>query len=148
VAGPAPLDEWTLELPASTFAQVDGPRLLPGPVVEVTGRDFDFRAGRRLGAIEIDHAFGGVEWRTGPDGQPRATARVNDPSGSGVAISWDSACPWVQVHTADRPLPAENRLGLAVEPMTCPPDAFNSAEDLVVLEPGQTHRAQWTVSAW
>ncbi|KWX09966.1 galactose mutarotase, partial [Carbonactinospora thermoautotrophica] len=55
--------------------------------------------------------------------------------------------PWVQVHTADRPEPRFDRAGLAVEPMTCPPDAFNSGTDLVVLEPGAAHAASWTIGA-
>jgi len=31
--------------------------------------------------------------------------------------------------------------------MTCPPDAFNSGTDLIVLEPGASHTASWTISA-
>jgi aldose 1-epimerase len=61
-------------------------------------------------------------------------------------MRWDEAWPWVQVHTADRPEPGLNRSGLAVEPMTCPPDAFNSGVDLVRLQPGAEHRARW--HAW
>jgi len=36
--------------------------------------------------------------------------------------------------------------GLAVEPMTCPPDAFNSGTDVVVLQPGEKHEASWTIA--
>jgi aldose 1-epimerase len=53
----------------------------------------------------------------------------------------------VQVHTADRPEPEHDRVGLAVEPMTCPPDAFRSGTDLVVLEPGASHEASWRIEA-
>ena len=38
-------------------------------------------------------------------------------------------------------------LGLAVEPMTCPPDAFTSSVDLVRLAPGESHTASWTIAA-
>ena len=62
-------------------------------------------------------------------------------------MSWDSSCPWVQVHTADQPIAANSRRGLAVEPMTCPPDAFNSHDDLVVLQPGEVTFAEWTIAA-
>jgi aldose 1-epimerase len=31
--------------------------------------------------------------------------------------------------------------------MTCPPDAFNSGTDLIVLGPGESHTAGWTISA-
>jgi hypothetical protein len=30
-------------------------------------------------------------------------------------------------------------VGVAVEPMSCPPNAFNSGTDVVALVPGQTH---------
>ena len=62
-------------------------------------------------------------------------------------MSWGAACTWVQIHTADRPGNPGNRIGLAVEPMTCPPDAFNSGTDLIVLEPGVSHAASWTIAA-
>ena len=64
-----------------------------------------------------------------------------------VTMRWDAACPWVQVHTADQPDPQRSRLGLAVEPMTCPPDAFNSGTDLIVLQPGESTTAGWTIAA-
>jgi len=68
--------------------------------------------------------------------------------GTGVALIWDpQVLPWVQVHTADRPEPALNRSGIAVEPMTCPPDAFNSGDDLVILDPGARHEASWVIRA-
>jgi aldose 1-epimerase len=53
----------------------------------------------------------------------------------------------VQVHTGDRPEPENDRVGLAVEPMTCPPDAFNSGTDLVVLDQGASHTLVWTIAA-
>jgi aldose 1-epimerase len=143
VAGPSPLDEWELTLPAGGFMAVEGDRLLPAGQYEVAGGDFDFRAGRRLGPVRIDHAFTDVAW----DGAGRATACLKDPAGGGVAITWDQASPWVQVHTADRPEPEFNRAGLAIEPMTCPPDAFNSGRDLIWLRPGQLHEVSWQIEA-
>ncbi|MDR2378116.1 MAG: aldose 1-epimerase family protein [Bifidobacteriaceae bacterium] len=144
VAGPAPLDQWRLTLPAGGFIATEGARLAPAGRRDVDGGDFDFRAGRVLGGVQIDHAFCDVAW----DADGFAEAVLEDPSGSGAAIAWDQACPWVQVHTADLPKPAPNRLGLAVEPMTCPPDAFNSRQDLIWLAPGQSHQAVWRLKGW
>jgi len=44
-----------------------------------------------------------------------------------------------------RGLPEEQRRrrGLGIEPMTAAPDAFNSGDGLLVLEPRQTHTATW-----
>lgn len=142
VAGPSPLDEWTLELPAEEFMAVSADRLLPQGMRRVDGHEFDFRAARPLGAVRIDHAFTGII----RDQDGLAAVRVLDPAGAGVELEWDGSWPWVQVHTADKPM-GKDRLGLAVEPMTCPPDAFNSGTDLVHLHPGESHRAGWTIRA-
>jgi aldose 1-epimerase len=142
VAGPSRLDEWTLELPAAEFLEVTPDRLLPVGLRSVDQHEFDFRSARRLGPVKIDHAFTGIA--RGADG--RASVRVQDPAGTGVELEWGTEWPWVQIHTADKPV-GPDRLGLAVEPMTCPPDAFNSGTDVVHLHPGQTHTAGWTIRA-
>ena len=111
-----------------------------------------FGGPRVLGAVEIDHAYTALE-RT-PDGF--ATVRLSDPSGTGVEMTWDAACPWVQVHTADLPGGAAqpfHRAGLAVEPMTCAPDAFNADRydfdaGLIVLAPGAETTASWRITAF
>ncbi|WP_198009110.1 aldose 1-epimerase family protein [Saccharomonospora saliphila] len=143
VGGAGRVDDWSLELPAQSYLEVDPDRLLPVADRTVHGSAFDFRGGRRIGDTEIDHAFGTVT--AGRDG--RAEAVVRDADGTGVHLTWDSACPWVQVHTADRPEAALHRSGLAVEPMTCPPDAFRTGRDLVWLAPGQAHEVSWRLSA-
>jgi aldose 1-epimerase len=143
VAGPAPLDEWTLQIPADSFLEVTPDRLLPVATRTVAGHEFDFRAPRRIGAAEIDHAFTGIAF----DGRRPARLIAKDPGGTGVGMEWDRRCPWLQIHTADKQPPAPNRLGLAVEPMTCPPDAFNTGYNLIRLEPGGAHEVSWRIFA-
>ncbi len=143
VAGPSSLDQWTLEIPAGAFLEVTPDRLLPTETRSVEGHAFDFRSPRAIGATAIDHAFTQIAFDDG--GQ--ASVLVRDPGGTGVGMSWDRSCPWLQIHTADKEPPAANRLGLAVEPMSCPPDAFNSGTNLVRLEPGAMHSAAWTIFA-
>lgn len=153
VAGGETLDEWTLELSADTVLEVTPDRLSPVDVASVrTDADrFDFREPRVLGAVEIDHAF--TDLRRGDDGRARVV--VTSPSGTGVQMTWDGECPWVQIHTADLPAgpgTPGHRAGLAVEPMTCAPDAFNADKyafdaGLIVLAPGASHEAGWTISA-
>ncbi|GAA2756052.1 aldose 1-epimerase family protein [Actinopolymorpha rutila] len=143
VAGPGRVDDWTLELPAGRYLQVSEDRLVPQGLAEVAGTDYDFRTPKAIGTTFLDHAYTGLA--ADADGVVRA--RVRTAEGSGVELAWDAGCPWVQVHTADRPEPELDRSGLAVEPMTCPPDAFNSGTDLVVLAPGQRHEVGWTIAA-
>jgi aldose 1-epimerase len=51
----------------------------------------------------------------------------------------------VQVYTSVREDPAQTRRAVAVEPMSCPPDSFNSGDGLVVLSPGERHVAWWRI---
>ncbi|MEV4668731.1 aldose 1-epimerase family protein [Microbacterium sp. LWO12-1.2] len=144
VAGPGRVDDWTLTLPASEVLTVTPDRLSPVAVEPVTEHpEWDFRDARPIGDVFIDHAFAELARTDGI-----AEVRLVTAAGTGVGLAWDEGCPWVQVHTADTPaVPTTHRIGLAVEPMTCPPDAFNSGVDLVTLAPGATHAASWRIFA-
>lgn len=145
VAGPEPLDEWSLRMEAGTVLTVTEDRLLPtGTAPVAPGDAFDFRSPAVIGELFIDHAFTDL----GRDAQGRATITVTAPGGTGVELTAGEELPWLQVHTGDRPEPENHRLGLAVEPMTCPPDAFRSGTDLVRLAPGAEHAASWTLRGW
>jgi aldose 1-epimerase len=154
IAGPAPLDEWTLALPAASVLEVTPDRLSPVALHPVETHEpgrFDRRAPRPLGDVQIDHAFTDLT----SDAAGRAHLTVTDPSGVGVEVEWGAECGWVQLYTGDKPEgPAnpEHRRGLAVEPMTSAPDAFNADRypfdtGLVVLEPGVAFAASWRIGA-
>ncbi|MFB7249925.1 aldose 1-epimerase family protein [Microbacterium sp. NPDC056234] len=143
VAGSGRVDDWALSLPASEVLTVTPDRLSPVAVEPITAHpEWDFRSAHAIGDVFIDHAFTSLSYAEGV-----TEVRVTVADGTGVAMRWDERCPWVQVHTADTGIEATHRIGLAVEPMTCPPDAFNSGVDLVVLEPGASHAASWRIAA-
>ncbi len=130
-----PIDGCELLLPAATRCATDG-RGLPGTAVPVDGTGFDFRTSRPIGPTQFDHPFGDLGYDEG-----RAVAVLRDPGSGRTASIWvEPAYRWLQVFSGDD-LPDLARQALAVEPMTCPPNAFNSLLDLVVLEPAATHRA-------
>lgn len=142
IADPAvKIDECTLTMPAGRFMEVDPVRLLPIGVHSVEEGNFDFRKSAMIGDRFIDHAFLVDEGLS----QPRIELR--GPSGLGVWMDSDSKAKWIQIHTADRERVAESRICLVVEPMTCPPNAFNSGMDLVYLEPGVSHCMTWRIGA-
>jgi aldose 1-epimerase len=149
VAGPGRVDDWTVEVPAGRVLEVDGERLLPAdpPVTRpVADAGLDLRGPAPLAGLSLDHAFTGLAADGPAAGEVAVRVRAGD--GGGVEIAWDArVLPWVQVHTGDRPEPELDRAGLAVEPMTCPPDAFTSGTDLVTLAPGDEHTASWVIRA-
>jgi aldose 1-epimerase len=55
----------------------------------------------------------------------------------------DSAFGYLQVFSGDTLAPERRRQGLAVEPMTCPPNAFATGADVVRLEPDRQHTSVW-----
>jgi aldose 1-epimerase len=133
------VDDMVLRLPARTRLLVDG-RLLPIGAAKVTGSDFDFTAGRRIGPAMLDTAFGDVD--RDDDGLCTATLSAGAKS---VSIWADAAFGWWQVYTGDALTGERHRRSVAIEPMTCPPDAFRSGRDVVVLEPGQTWSGAWGI---
>lgn len=146
--GSGPVDRWELRAPASRVLAVDPERLLPADpptTTPVAGGDLDFTSSRRIGTTTIDHAFTGLV--ADDDGLARVHL-VEPDSGAGARITWDPASlPWLQLHTADLAPPETSRAGLAAEPMTCPPDAYGSGVDLVVLGPGERHSVWWRIGA-
>ena len=45
------------------------------------------------------------------------------------------------------PLPDVNRRALAVEPMTCPPNAFRTGDSVIRLAPGESAAGVWGIAA-
>ncbi|RIK17912.1 MAG: aldose-1-epimerase [Acidobacteria bacterium] len=117
-----PVDGCALTVPSARVLLTDG-RSTPTRLVEVAG-DLDLRVPTVLGARSVDHAFTAL---------PRGgwTVELSDP-GSGRGVRMSSDAPWVQVYTGE----LLGRRGVAVEPMTCPPDAFNTDPEGVLLGPG------------
>jgi aldose 1-epimerase len=146
-AGSGVVDDWILSLPAASVLTVTPDRLIPldvHPVIDQADQ-FDFRRPRIIADTFLDHAF--TDLSAGSDGM--FTARLTDGAGAGVTMMWGEECRWVQVHTADRPDDEEvHRIGLAVEPMTCPPDAFNSGQDLMILPAGGSTVVQWHLAGF
>jgi aldose 1-epimerase len=135
------VDDCSLELPARTRILTDEERQLPTGREPVQASEFDFRASRRLGDICVDSAF--TDLVRDDDGQ--AVSRLSRPDGSCVELWVDEHHPFIEVFTAHTLAPSRRRRGLAVEPMTCAPNAFQSGDGLVRLDPGESLTTSWGV---
>jgi aldose 1-epimerase len=108
----------------------------------VRGTEHDFLQARPIGTTRLDHAFTDLE----RDADGIARVELRRPDGDlGLALWVDESYRWLMLFTGD-PLPDVDRRSLAVEPMTCPPNAFRSTEDLIVLEPGGSFVGAWGLS--
>lgn len=126
------LDGAMLTIPARSYLEVDE-RLIPtGRRLPVAGSQFDFRSARPLGSAVLDTCFCDL-----------AASRLTLDD---VELAWDSEFSFLQCFSGDSLPPTRRRRGLAVEPMTCAPDAFNSFDGLIRLGPGETWRSSCRIS--
>ena len=135
------VDTCTLELRGRTRIVTDSQRQLPTGLEPVEGTDYDFRATRQIAALEVDYAFTDLE----RDVDGLAWMRLGCPDGRTVELWADAAYPVMEVYTADTLAPERRRRGLGAEPMSAPPNALQTGEMVVRIEPGETHVARWGV---
>lgn len=133
------VNDFYLNFQSSEFLEVDDERLLPIEVRNVTVRGFDFNHSTKIGERFLDHAF------KIPTNLKSNRINITDENGVGTFMEFDNKARWIQIHTADRDGGPESRRCLAVEPMSCPPDAFNSGLDLIELDPGQSFSMSWLI---
>jgi aldose 1-epimerase len=132
------VDDLTLTIPAERYLAVDD-RLLPTELLSVAGTEFDWRAGRRIADASVDTAF--TDLTRDANGRWEVSVALADR----CTYLWgDAGTHWVQVFTGG----PYRDWSVAVEPMTCGPDAFNEGpthRDLIVLEPGATTSCSWGI---
>lgn len=128
----ADLSTARLTIPFRRELRVDAERLLPlslGPV----SAEHDFTLGRVVGDTTFDTAF------VDPVDVWEITVESR---GRRVTMWADDSLPWAQVFTPP------SRDALAIEPMTCGPDAFNlgpTHDSLRVLQPGEATHSMWGI---
>jgi aldose 1-epimerase len=131
------LDEVTVQLPAREVLDLDEVQIPVGSHT-VAKTPFDLRRGRRLRDLRLDHGFTDL---TTTDGRGHAEVRTRD---GGARLWFDDVYRYLQVFTKADVTPGQH--GVAVEPMSCAADAFNSGAGLVVLEPGAKWRGRWGIT--
>ncbi len=136
------VDSLTLQVPGRRYLESDE-RGIPIAAHEVTGTPLDYTAPRPIGSARLDHAF--AELERDDDGLTRV--RLASVDGARRATLWmDRAYRYVMVFTGDTLPEPRRRRGVAIEPMTCAPNALQSGEGLDRLGPGQSFRARWGIS--
>ncbi|MFI6586086.1 aldose 1-epimerase family protein [Embleya sp. NPDC050493] len=143
-AGTALVDQAVLTVPARTWLRTDE-RGLPVSTEPVTGTEYDLRTPQTIGVLRLDTPFTDLD----RDADGRATVRLAHPSGAfGTDVWLGEGADYVQVYTGDTLPPEQRRRAVAIEAMTCPPDALRSGAGLVTLGPGEQHTVRWGITPW
>ena len=132
----AVLADTTVELPATQRLILDDVQV-PVGLQAVEGTAHDLRKAKKLKGLRMDDGFTGLVVEHG-QGWAEVTSK-----GGGARIWFDETYRYLQVYTPDEL--TEGTPAVAIEPMTCAPDAFNSGDGLIVLEPGARWSGSWGI---
>jgi aldose 1-epimerase len=136
--GTPAVDSLMVRAPARAVLRSDG-RGLPLGEEPVEGSECDFRQRKALGGTKLDHTFTNLD----RDDDGFACVELIEPdSGAALTLWLDETYPYLQLFTGD-PLPDVARRSIAVEPMTCPPNAFRTGKNLIRMEPGELFTSAW-----
>jgi aldose 1-epimerase len=137
------IDQARLKLPALMRLETND-RLIPtGRLLATKGTAYDFLELRPIGSLTMDTAFATLV----PDSDDLIRVHVQAPGGEPSVTLWmEPIYRFLMVYTPDAISEvSRRRRSLAIEPMTCAPNAFRSGDGLIVLQPGQSTSAAWGI---
>ena len=137
--GESTVDDVAITVPAESYLEVDD-RLLPIKISPVAGTAYDLRGGPVLGSVNFDTAL--TDLARDADDRWRVKLVLGDRS---AEVWGDETMRWIQVFSGG---PSRNS-SIAVEPMTCGPDAFNAGpthDGMRVLAAGSSFQGEWGIS--
>ena len=137
------IDQALLKLPALMRLETND-RLIPsGRLLATKGTTYDFLELRPIGSLTMDTAFAGLV----PDSDDLIRVHFQASGGEPTVILWmEPIYRFLMVYTPDASSEvSRRRRSLAIEPMTCAPNAFRSGDGLIVLQPGQSTTAAWGI---
>ena len=145
-AGPAGLLGGRLRIDAKEHLLLDD-RALPDGSEALQGKlgDLASASGLLLDDVDLDDCFK----RLSRDESGATSVRFLPGSGdlAEVVVELDSSFDYVMCYTGGT-LPFEHRRrAIAIEPMTCAPNAFNSGDGLLRVTPAEPFRASFSISA-
>jgi aldose 1-epimerase len=137
--GDTPMRDLTVHVLADTVFETDGG--IPTGTRPVEGTPDDLRAGRPLADADLDTPFTDLALVDG-----RVRHRLVAPDGRAVELHADPEFAYAQVFTSRIYETDEGRIdAVAIEPMTCAPDALNNGRGLTWLEPGEQLVVSWGI---
>ena len=137
------IDQALLKMPALLRLEAND-RLIPtGRLLPNRGTAYDFLELRPIGSLRMDTAFANLI----PDSDGLIRVHLQAPGGGPRITVWmELVYQFIMVFTADGiPDTARRRRSIAIEPMSCAPNAFRSGDGLVVLQPSESWSGSWGI---
>jgi len=143
-AGPESVDGVILHVPARHTLDLDDRGLPTGALTAVEGTERDFTTSRFVGPAVLDTAYTTLL----RDADGKARANLDAPGGVTGATLWvDEGFPYLMIYTGDTLAEVQRRRrAVAIEPMTCPPNALRTGKDVIDLQPGAEWTSQWGIA--
>ncbi len=136
------IDDLLLTVPALSSLALGGDPDLPPQVNSVARTPEAAWTKRTIGTTQLDTAF--TDLVRGVDGT--AVASLSQHEGDSVDLWVDEAFGYLMVYTGDQVGElTRRRRSVAIEPMTCPPNAFRSGVGVVVLQDDEFWEGSWGV---
>jgi aldose 1-epimerase len=137
------IDQAALKMPALLRLETNDRRIPTGRLLPNRGTDFDFLESRAIGSLSMDTGFSSLI----PDTDGLIRVHLEAPGGEPRVTLWmELVYQFLMVFTADEiPETARRRRSVAIEPMTCAPNAFRSGDGLIVLQPGESWSGSWGI---
>jgi aldose 1-epimerase len=137
------IDEALLKMPALMRLEAND-RLIPtGRLLATKGTRYEFLELRPIGSLRMDTAFATLV----PDSDGLIRVHFEAPGGDPAVTLWmEPTYRFLMAYTPDAiPQASRRRRSLAIEPMTCAPNAFRSGDGLIVLQPGESWNGSWGI---
>jgi aldose 1-epimerase len=138
-----PIDDAVLTIPATRRWSSDD-RGLPTTDEPVAGTPYDFTSETTIGTTQLDTAFSDLT--RDDDGRARVVVASHD--GTDRVTVWAGrGFDYLMIYTGDTLEPVlRRRRGIAVEPMTCPPNALATGAGVIRLQPGGSWTGTWGIA--
>jgi aldose 1-epimerase len=141
--GSPTIDVAVLHVPARDYFLGDASLDPQIPAVPVDGSPYDFRQPKQVGATEFDVTYTSLTC----DDEGRSAVRLSSRDGAlTITCVYEESIDFVHVYSGDA-LHKRQREGLAIEPYTCLPNAFNNGVGLVSLATRASVRLRWAITA-
>jgi aldose 1-epimerase len=137
------IDDAALTIPATRRWSGDD-RGLPTTDEPVGGTPFDFTSATTIGTTQLDTAFSDLT--RDDDGRVRVVVASQD-GADRVTVWAGRGFDYLMIYTGDTLEPVlRRRRGIAIEPMTCPPNALRTGSGVIRLQPFGSWTGTWGIA--